>query len=107
MSSVEINSVLSQLRALQARSGGAGETQAPAEAQKTDFGDLITKAVDRVSETQNASAETARAFELGDPNVSLADVMLASSRSQVEFTALTQVRNRMVRAYQDIMNMPI
>ncbi len=107
MSSVEINSVLSQLRALQARSAGM-ETPAQAPAtERTDFGDLMGKAVNRVSETQTQAADTARAFELGQPDVSLADVMLASNRSQVEFTALTQVRNRMVRAYQDIMNMPI
>lgn len=107
MSSVEIQSVISQLRALQARSTGLHDTR-PAEATgKADFGALITDAAKHVSETQSKAAETAKAFELGEPNVSLADVMLASSRSQVEFTALTQVRNRFVRAYQDIMNMPI
>ncbi len=107
MSSVEIQSVISQLRALQARSTGLQEQQ-PAQAPgKAEFGDLMGQAVKHVNETQNAAAETAKAFELGQPNVSLADVMLASSRSQVEFTALTQVRNRFVRAYQDIMNMPI
>ncbi len=107
MSSVEIQSVISQLRALQARSDGV-QNQQPAQAPgKAEFGDLISKAVGHVSDTQAKSAETAKAYELGQPNVSLADVMLASSRSQMEFTALTQVRNRFVRAYQDIMNMPI
>ncbi|MGB1579980.1 MAG: flagellar hook-basal body complex protein FliE [Nevskiales bacterium] len=107
MSSVEIQSVLSQLRALQARSSAGSEAQGPQATERKDFGELIGQAVNHVSEAQQNSAATARAFEMGDPNVSLADVMLASSRSQVEFTALTQVRNRMVRAYQDIMNMPI
>lgn len=107
MSSTEIQSVLSQLRALQARSAGVAGGQEPEQAPKADFGALVGNAIKQVNQTQQASAETARAFELGQPNVSLADVMLASSKSQVEFTALTQVRNRLVRAYQDIMNMPI
>lgn len=107
MSSVEIQSVLSQIRALQARSSGVSEAPAKDEAQKADFGELVGQALKHVNSTQKASAETAKAFELGQPDVTLADVMLASSRSKVEFTALTQVRNRFVRAYQDIMNMPI
>lgn len=107
MSSVEIQSVLSQIRALQTRSAGTSGEQATDKTQQADFGELVGQALKHVNQTQSASAETAKAFEMGQPNVSLADVMLASSKSQVEFTALTQVRNRLVRAYQDIMNMPI
>jgi flagellar hook-basal body complex protein FliE len=33
--------------------------------------------------------------------------MLASAKSQVNFRAMTEVRNRLVAAYQDIMNMPV
>ena len=44
---------------------------------------------------------------MGDPPADLARVMLASGRAQVSFTALTEVRNRLVNAYQDVMNMPI
>ena len=44
---------------------------------------------------------------MGDPQTDLAQVMLASGRAQVSFTALNEVRNRLVSAYQDVMNMPI
>lgn len=112
MSSVEIQSVLSQLRALQARATGLSATQGPSGAEATqaasgNFGQLVTKALDQVNQTQTEATNLAHKFEMGDRNTSLAEVMLSSARSQVSFTALTQVRNRMVRAYQDVMNMPI
>ena len=53
------------------------------------------------------AADLQNKFQLGDPNTDLASVMLASSRAQVEFKGLVETRNRMVRAYQDIMNMPL
>ncbi|TAL63436.1 MAG: flagellar hook-basal body complex protein FliE [Legionella sp.] len=56
--------------------------------------------------TQNADALKTR-FELGDPNVSLGEVMIASQKSNLGFEAALRVRNRVVQAYQDIMNMPV
>jgi flagellar hook-basal body complex protein FliE len=46
-------------------------------------------------------------FELGDYKVSLSEVMIAGAKSQVQFRGLVEVRNRVVAAYQDVMNMPI
>ena len=48
-----------------------------------------------------------KAFELGDPNVSLAEVMITSQKSNLAFEATVQIRNRFLQAYQDIMNMPV
>lgn len=112
MSSVEIQSVLSQLRALQARAGGIDASQSGASAGAASaagggFGQLMTKALDQVNRTQAEAQSLAQKFELGDRNTSLAEVMLANARSQVSFNALSQVRNRVVRAYQEVMNMPI
>jgi flagellar hook-basal body complex protein FliE len=44
---------------------------------------------------------------MGDPNVDLVRVMLASQQSSVSFRATVEVRNRLVQAYQDVMNMPL
>jgi flagellar hook-basal body complex protein FliE len=49
----------------------------------------------------------AQAFELGDPNADLVKVMIASQQSQIALRATVEVRNRVVQAYQDIMNMPL
>lgn len=77
-------------------------------AQKTTgFGDMFKQAVNSVNETQQQSSALATAYEKGDPQISLAQVMVASQKASVSFQALTQVRNRLVEAYQDVMNMPI
>ena len=60
-----------------------------------------------IDREQNESAALAKAFEMGDPNVDLVRVMLASQQSSVSFRATVEVRNRLVQAYQDVMNMPL
>ena len=47
------------------------------------------------------------AFETGATNISLADVMVATQKANVSFQAMLQVRNKLVEAYQDVMNMPM
>ena len=113
MSEIDVRSVLSQIRALQAQANspsaasskvgtaGVAETGAPS------FGRVMEAAMDRVSLSQSNAGDLQNKFQLGDPNTDLASVMLASSRAQVEFKGLVETRNRMVRAYQDIMNMPL
>ena len=77
------------------------------DSKATGFGDLLQQAVDSVNETQMKSAELQRAYELGDENVDLTEVMIQMQKATVSFEAMTQVRNRLISAYQDIMNMPI
>jgi flagellar hook-basal body complex protein FliE len=110
----DINSVLMQMRELKSQaqmqipninfSDKAAQIQ---EVQKTDFGDLLKSAVDKVNETQSASKKLATAYEQGDPNVELTQVMVSLQKSSVAFEAMAQVRNRLVSAYEDIMKMPI
>lgn len=71
------------------------------------FGDLLSSAVNSVNDTQLKASQMATAFEQGDPGVTLAQVMVQSQKASVSFQALTQVRNKVVQAYQDIMKMPV
>lgn len=113
MNSIDVNRVLSQIRTLQGQAGGrpagvGGATAASAETTPSNgFGSLLKNSIDAVAKVQNSAGELQKKFELGDPNTDLASVMLASSKSQVSFKAMVEVRNRMVSAYQDIMNMPL
>jgi flagellar hook-basal body complex protein FliE len=77
------------------------------ESQKSGFGQLLQQAVESVNDTQMQSAELQRAYELGDENVDLTQVMIQMQKASVSFEAMTQVRNRLISAYQDIINMPI
>ena len=81
--------------------------QAAPEAGASSFSDMLGNAINKVSETQQASSQLSNAFEIGKSGVDLTDVMIASQKASVSFQALTQVRNKLVQAYQDIMQMPV
>ncbi|MFW5446947.1 MAG: flagellar hook-basal body complex protein FliE, partial [Methylophagaceae bacterium] len=59
------------------------------------------------NETQQAAGKLKTAFEMGDPNVSLADAMIASQKASVAFQATLQVRNKLVQAYEEVMRMSV
>ncbi|MCF2847154.1 MULTISPECIES: flagellar hook-basal body complex protein FliE [Pseudoalteromonas] len=80
------------------------QTQPTSSAQ---FGDLLTNALDTVNGLQQEAKQKVTALEMGDRSVSLADVMIASQKSSVAFEATVQVRNKLVEAYKEIMNMPV
>lgn len=107
MSDITMQSVLAQMRAMQARAQGFdarpnGTVQGPS----TDFTTMMKSAIDHVNETQKAAGEMKTKFETGQ-DVDLGDVMVSLQKSKIEFEATVQVRNKMVDAYQTIMNMPI
>ncbi|MBL4711609.1 MAG: flagellar hook-basal body complex protein FliE [Gammaproteobacteria bacterium] len=107
MSNLEINQLLHQMRNM----ASMAETKTPmAEATdvaKPDFAQLLKDSVNKVNETQQTSASMATAFELGDPNVNLSEVMVAIQKANVSFQAMTQVRNNLVSAYKEVMNMQV
>lgn len=105
---VEFNRLMLDMRAMQAEAMSAPKAvQAPAELGQSNFADMLGQAINKVSETQQASSQLANAFEIGKSGVDLTDVMIASQKASVSFQALTQVRNKLVQSYQDIMQMPV
>lgn len=71
------------------------------------FGELMTQALGKVNEVQKTSSSMADAYERGVAGVDITDVMIASQKASVAFQATVQVRNKLIDAYRDIMNMPI
>jgi flagellar hook-basal body complex protein FliE len=67
----------------------------------------LKQSIDQVNETQKTAGKLSAAFSAGDPNLDVAEVMVALQKAGVAFQAMTEVRNRLVTAYQDIMNMPV
>lgn len=110
MSSIEINQVLAQMRALAAQAQSRVETPAAGATgptEQADFSAMLKQSVDHVNALQSQASELSQAFELGDPKVDLTQVMVAMQKASVSFQAVTQVRNKLVTAYNEIMNMPI
>ncbi|MCC7464337.1 MAG: flagellar hook-basal body complex protein FliE [Gammaproteobacteria bacterium] len=109
MSSMQINEVLAQIRALSASTAAVSRPDAPAAgaAPVGGFGTLLKQGIEAVNRSQLEAGRLADAWERGTEGVDLARVMIEMQKASVSFRALTEVRNRLVSAYQDIMNMPI
>lgn len=111
INAIDPNQLLTQMRALQAQASQntqpVNNTQSVGQADNVDFSNVMKSAVDYVNQTQQTSGDLKTAFEKGDPNVNLVDVMIASQKASVAFEATLQVRNKMIDAYQEIMRMPI
>ena len=105
MSDMQIQQVLAQMRAV-AQSIGGAETPAAA-ARGTEFGHLFRTALDQVNASQQRSTDLTTRFVAGDESVSLSEAVVAMQKSSLEFEAVSQVRNRLLAAYQEIMNMPL
>jgi flagellar hook-basal body complex protein FliE len=85
---------------------GAAVATVPAQAQ-TGFASALKDALDGVNSAQKSADGLAREFQLDNPNVSLEETMIALQKANISFQAVVQVRNKLVAAYQDIMNMPV
>jgi flagellar hook-basal body complex protein FliE len=109
MSEMGIDQVLAQMRAMSSLAqGGAPAVAKPDQAaERVDFAGLLQESVSKVNEVRQTSSKLAAAFEAEDPNVDLAEVMVAMQRSSLAFQATLTVRNRLVKAYQEIMSMPV
>jgi len=74
---------------------------------QSDFSSLLKQAIDNVNGLQDNSNKLATAVEMGDPNVSLAQAMIAGQKSSIAFEATVQIRNKLVEAYKEVMSMPV
>ncbi|MBN2855443.1 MAG: flagellar hook-basal body complex protein FliE [Halothiobacillus sp. 20-53-49] len=105
---MSVDQILSQMRVMRADAQArmAAPTEVPAAAGDS-FSSLLTRAIGQVNDLQQTSSNLKTRFELGDPAVDLTQVMLAGQKASLGFNATLQVRNRLVQAYQDVLNMPI
>ena len=76
-------------------------------AAPTDFRSEMAQALKAVSSTQAQAARLQREVQLENPTVSLEETMVAMQKSQLGFQAVVQVRNRLVQAYSEVMNMQV
>lgn len=106
------NPLTSALQQIQSMASGAAGDPAAAGAQAGgayagSFGAALKSSLDKVSNDQVAAEGEAKAFEVGAPNVSLNDVMIDGGKANVGFQFALQVRNKLVTAYNDIMQMQV
>ena len=107
MSSVQITQVLAEMRALQARASGSRTEAAQPATGPSEFANMMKNQIDNVAKMQNSAQALANAYEMGDKNVDLTKVMLDVQKAGLAFHAMTEVRNKLVDAYTQVMNMSV
>ncbi|WP_019431210.1 flagellar hook-basal body complex protein FliE [Limnohabitans sp. Rim47] len=117
ISPASIQSMLQTLRSHQAEASGksgamsgigdlTGGASATGDAQKTGFSELVTGALGQVNQLQVQASDMREAFDRGE-DMALTDVVLGMQKSSLAFEATLQVRNKVLKAYEDILNMPV
>jgi len=103
MSDMNVNQVLAQMRSMSIDAANKPQETG----NNVDFSALLKQSINGVNETQKTAGKMAQQFELGESDVSLAEVMISAQKANVSFQAMVQVRNKLVDAYKEVMNMPM
>ena len=74
---------------------------------ETSFSSMMSRAINQVNETQMEASAMKKSFEMDEDSVELSEVMITVQKARISFEALSQVRNKLLKAYQDVMNMSI
>lgn len=106
MDATGIDQLLAQMRAASQLAGG-GQAQAASAPEGSEFATLLKASLEQVNRDQLEAERLAQAFQQGAPNVSLEDVMISLQKADVSFQTMVQVRNKLVEAYQQIMNLQV
>jgi len=99
---VKLGAMLKPLEGITRAAGAPASAAAPA-----DFAQMLANALNNVDRAQTLGEGLARRFEAGDPGVSLEQTMISLQKANISFQELVQVRNRLVSAYHDVMNMQV
>ncbi len=125
MSDMRVDSLLNQIRSIRQQTNlpdfaaGSGVNPVNLDVGKTtgingvnpqervDFGAMLKNSIDSVNEIQQRSSQSAVAFERGDKDITLTEVMVNMQKADVAMKATVEVRNKLVDAYNEVMRMSI
>lgn len=96
-----------QMNVLSAQAAGGGKPQSATDAQRMGFAEALKNSIDQINDLKASAKAQSRAFQAGAPGVELHEVMVDNQKAGLAFEMGVQVRNRLVSAYKDIMNMPV
>lgn len=103
-----IENMLNVLRSTAAQAAGKpAESSASAVAGGPDFAQVLKSSIDKVNDTQHSATKMAEQMVAGDTSKNLHEVMIALQTASVSFQEMVQVRNKLVTAYQDVMNIQV
>lgn len=106
METKSIDNALQQMRLMTLAAQGKSGTPAVDEQHKGDFATILQDSINRVNTEQKASHALAQSFEAGE-NTNIEEVMISLQKASMSFQEMVQVRNKLVAAYNEIMNMTV
>ena len=108
MSTIDVNNLLSQMRQMTAQVRPPEAAFKPAAVGgQTDFSDVLKQSLSAVGRNQLEAGRMAASFERGDPGADLGRTMIAVQKADLSLRTVVEVRNKLVDAYKEIMNMPV
>jgi len=112
MNPIDTQSLMLQMRSLAAQAEAkpaidVTNTSESGQGKAANFAELLASSVQSVNSEQHKAGDMKNAFEEGDPEMELSEVMLQVQKASLSFQAMTQVRNKLVDAYKDVINMPL
>ncbi|HJW05103.1 MAG TPA: flagellar hook-basal body complex protein FliE [Rhodanobacter sp.] len=108
MSTIDVNNLLSQMRQMSAQVRAPETALKPAAvAGQADFSDVLRQSLSAVGRNQLEAGRMAASFERGDPGADLGRTMIAVQKADLSLRTVVEVRNKLVDAYKEIMNMPV
>jgi flagellar hook-basal body complex protein FliE len=102
-----IEQMLSALRSTAAQATGKPAANTALVAGGTDFAQVLQNSIEKVNQDQQSSNQMAEKLATGDTSQNLHEVMIALQTASVSFQEMVQVRNKLVTAYQDVMNIQV
>lgn len=107
----KVDGLLAEMRTAMVAAQGGGvsklSSSGVAGSGAVDFASVLKSSLDGVSQAQNQASSMQNSFVMGDDKVSLSDTMIAMQKANISLQATVQVRNKVVAAYNDIMNMQV
>ena len=107
MNEINPQQLLSQLRTMNAQLNATGSASAATATESVSFGGLLKDSIGAVNAAQQTAGAGAAAFSAGDKSTDLSEVMIGLQKADLSFRTMAEVRNKLVNAYQEIMNMPV
>lgn len=106
MNTTNIDQVLNQMRIMAQRNGFSDKPETRP-TSGADFSAVLKDSINKVNAYQQEAADLKTAYAMGDSNVDIPEVMVAIQKASLSFEAVTEVRNQLLNAYQEVMNMQV
>ncbi len=109
MNTITPDMLLAQMRKMSSQAQGlnVNNSELNAKSNNVGFSDLLKNSINDVNAQQGEAKTLATSFERGDKSIELSEVMISMQKANVSFQAMLAVRNKLVNAYKDIMNMQV